>query len=116
MQKPVFFPSNGKEGPPIRRLGGCKIQDAIDAELSSENKNELIGAWVRNKTAAGGERIEVAWCWEQTLWTERNRQRWVPEFLAAVQASWSETKIKECEDEEMNFETGDDSSGHAPLH
>ena len=60
---------------------------------------------VRNKTAAGGERIEVAWDWEQTLWTERNRQRWVPGFLAASQAYWSETQIKKCEDEEMNFDT-----------
>ena len=56
-----------------------------DAELSLENKNELISAWVRKKTDAG-ERIEVAWDWEQTLWTERNRQRWVPEFLAAFQS------------------------------
>ena len=50
--------------------------------------------------------IEVAWDWEQTLWTERNRQRWVPEFPAAFHAYWSETQIKKCEDQEMNFETG----------
>ena len=54
----------------------------------------------------GGERIGVAWDWEQILWTERNWQRWVPEFLAAFQAYWSETQITKCEDEEMNFETG----------
>ena len=78
----------------------------IDAELPLENKNELISAWVRNKTAAGGELVEVAWDWEQTLWTGINRQRWVPEFPAAFQAYWCETQIKKCEDEEMNFETG----------
>ena len=60
-----------------------KPKMTIDAEPTLEHENELIGAWVRNKTAAGGERIEVAWDWDQTLWTERNRQRWVPEFLAA---------------------------------
>ena len=27
----------------------------IDTEPSLENKNELINAWLRNKTAAGGE-------------------------------------------------------------
>ena len=78
----------------------------IDAELSLENKNELNSAWVRNKTGAGGERIDIAWDWKQTLSTERNRQRWVPEFPAAFQAYGSATQIKKCEDEEMNFETG----------
>ena len=72
----------------------------IDAELSLENENELISTWVRNKTAAGGELVKVA------LWTERNRQRWVPEFRPAFQACTSETQITKCEDEEMNFETG----------
>ena len=48
-----------------------------------ENKNELVSAWVRNKTAAARELLEVTWDWDQTLWTERNRQRWVPEFLVA---------------------------------
>ena len=61
---------------------------------------------MRNKAAAGGDRIDIAWDWEQTLWTERNRQRWVPDFLAAFQAYWSEAHIKKCQDEEMNFETG----------
>ena len=35
----------------------------IDAKLPLENKNERISAWVRNKTAAGGERMEVALDW-----------------------------------------------------
>ena len=43
-----------------------------DAEPSLENKNELISAWVRDETAAGGERIEVAWDLEQTLWIVRD--------------------------------------------
>ena len=117
MQKPVFLQAMERRALPSGAWVDVKPNMTIDAELSLENKNELISAWVRNKTAAGGEQIEVAWDWEQTLWTERNRQRWVPEFLAASQASWSETQIIKCEGEETNFETGTSwSTGHAPLH
>ena len=62
----------------------------------------------------------MPWDWEQTLWTERNPQILVPEFLVAFQVYWSETQIKKCEDEEINFETGTSwvtiGSGHVPLH
>ena len=106
VQKPVFFQAMERRALPSGAWVKVKPKMTIHAEQSLKNKIELISAWVRNKTAAGGKRIEVAWDWEQTLWTERNRQRWVPEFLAAFKANWSETPIKKCEDEEMNFETG----------
>ena len=40
------------------------------------------------------------------MWTERNRQRWAPEILAAFQLYWSETQTRACRDPRMNFETG----------
>ena len=101
VQKPVFFQAMERRALPSGAWVDVKPKMTIDAELSLENKNELISARVRNKTAAGGELVEFVWYWEQTL----NRQRWVPGFPAAFQAYWSETQIKKCEDEEMNFES-----------
>ena len=49
---------------------------------------------------------EITWDWNRTLWTERNRQRWAPEFLAAFQVYRSETHIRACRDPRLNFETG----------
>ena len=39
-----------------------------------ENKNELVTAWARNKIAAVGELLEVAWDWGQSLWTEKSAE------------------------------------------
>ena len=59
--KTSLFPSNGKESPSLRSLGGLKKPKlSIDTELSMENKNELVTAWARNKIAAEGELLEVA--------------------------------------------------------
>ena len=71
-----------------------------------EHKNELVNAWVRNKAEAEGDLTETTWDWDQTVWTERNRQRLTPEFLAAFEVYCSETQIRRCKDAEMNFETG----------
>ena len=83
-----------------------KPKPTIDTELTVEHKNELVSAWVRNKAEAEGDLTETTWDWDQTLWTERNLQRWTPEFLAAFEVYWSETQIRTRKDAEMNFETG----------
>ena len=88
MQKPVFYQVMERKVLPSGAWADKKPKATIDMELRVEHKNDLVNAWV------------------QTLWTERNRQTWAPDFLVAFEVYWSETKIRTCKDPEMNFETG----------
>ena len=106
MQKPMFYHVMERRVPSSGAWVDRKPKPTIDKEITAEHKDELVSAWVRKKAEVEGDLTEVTWDWDQTLWTHRNRQRWIPEFLAAFEVYWSETQIRTCKDAEMNFETG----------